>query len=272
MSLKIITKIGRQKNNPERYNIYLDEQYSFAVDEGTLIKFGLMKGKALEPFDIDEIIYEDEIAKAFNKGLNFLSYQMRSEQEVRKKLLAAELGEAVVEEAIRKLAKLGFLNDETYSKALLETKKRTAKKGPRAIQQDLIKKGINKDLQKEVLQQYSHDDQLQNALSLAEKLVRAGDAKTPSQVKQKIQDLLLRNGYSFSIVSEVLDQIELTRDDDEWNELVEKQGDKIWAKFSAKFTGSERNMKVKQALYQKGFPVEVINQYIEQKEQQHDGQ
>ena len=103
-----------------------------------------------------------------------------------------------------------------------------------------------------MLQQYSHEDQLQNALSLAEKLVRAGDAKTPAQVKQKIQDLLLRKGYTFAIVSEVLDQTELTRDDEEWNELIEKQGDKIWAKFSAKFVGSERNMKVKQALYQKG--------------------
>ena len=59
--MKVITKIGRQKNNPERYNIYLDEQYSFAVDEATLIKFGLMKGKTLEQFDIDEIVYEDEI-------------------------------------------------------------------------------------------------------------------------------------------------------------------------------------------------------------------
>ena len=95
--MKVITKIGRQKNNPERYNIYLDETYAFAVDEGTLIKFGLMKGKSLEQFDIDEIVYEDEIAKAFNKALNFLSYQMRSEQEVRKKLLSNEYGEAVVD-------------------------------------------------------------------------------------------------------------------------------------------------------------------------------
>lgn len=272
IDLNVITKIGRQKNNPERYNIYINEQYSFAVDEGTLIKFGLMKGKELEQFDIDEIVYEDEIAKAFNKGLQFLSYQMRSEQEVRKKLLAAEHGEAVVEEAVRKLERLGFLNDETYSKALLETKKRTAKKGPRAIQQDLIKKGINKELQKEVLSSYSHEDQLNNALELAEKMVRAGEAKTPAQVKQKIQDLLMRKGYSFSIVSEVLDQIKLTRDDEQWNELIEKQGDKIWSKYAAKFTGGERKMKVKQALYQKGFPTEVIQHYIEMKEQQEDGE
>ena len=55
--MKVITKIGRQKNNQERYNIYLNDEYAFAVDESTLIKFGLMKGKTLEQFDIDEIAY-----------------------------------------------------------------------------------------------------------------------------------------------------------------------------------------------------------------------
>lgn len=53
---------------------------------------------------------------------------MRSEYEVRKKLLDLEFGEAVIQEAIQKLNKHGFLNDATYTKALLETKKKTAKK------------------------------------------------------------------------------------------------------------------------------------------------
>ena len=43
---------------------------------------------------------------------------MRSEHEVKEKLLTAGHGEAVVLEAIRKLEHLGFLNDESYSKAL----------------------------------------------------------------------------------------------------------------------------------------------------------
>ncbi|NLY80165.1 MAG: recombination regulator RecX, partial [Lysinibacillus sp.] len=122
-------KITRQKKNQERYNIYLNEEYAFSVDESTLVKFGLTKGKILDSFEIDEITYEDEIAKAFNRALNFLSYQMRSEYEVRKKLLDIGFGEAVVLEAIRKLERLGFLNDETYSKAFLETKKKSAKEG-----------------------------------------------------------------------------------------------------------------------------------------------
>lgn len=264
--MKVITKIGRQKNNPERYNIYLNDEYAFAVDESTLIKFGLMKGKTLEQFDIDEIAYEDEIAKAFNKALHFLSYQMRSEYEIKKKLLDAGHGEAVVLEAIRKLENLGFLNDATYSKALLETKKRTMKKGPRAIRQDLKKKGIDQSLQDKVLETFTYEEQLDIAMQLAEKEVRAGNRKTPTQVKQKIQDVLMRKGYSFSIVSDVLERIKLEREEDEWEEMIAAQGEKIWRKFAAKFSGIERNMKVKQALYQKGFPIEVINRFIEEKE------
>ena len=266
--MKVITKITRQKNNQERYNIYLDEEYAFAVDEGILIKFGLMKGKTLEQFDIDEITYEDEIAKAFNKALHFLSFQMRSEYEVKKKLHDAGHGEAVVLEAVRKLESLGFLNDQTYSKALLETKKRTLKKGPRAIRQDLKKKGIDKALQDEVLETFTEEEQLEIAMQLAEKEVRAGSRRTPLQLKQKIQDVLMRKGYSFGIVNDVLERIDLERQDDEWEGLISSQGEKIWRKFASRLSGTERNLKVKQALYQKGFPIEVINRFIEEKEQE----
>lgn len=267
-AMQVITKIGSQKNNNERFNIYLNEQYAFAVDANTLIKFDLQKGKVLEQVEIDEIQYEDEIAKAFNKALTFLSFQMRSEHEVKSKLLQAGHGEAVVQEALHKLTKLGFLNDESYSKALLETRKRTAKKGPAAIRQDMMQKGIDKELQQQVLSTYGHDEQMELALQLAEKAVRSNQNKTPAQVKQKIQDILLRKGYSYTVVKEILAQTKLEREDDEWKTLVETQGDKIWRKYSAKLTGSDFRHKVKQALYQKGFPIEIINEFIELKEQE----
>ena len=264
--MQVISKITRQKNNDQRYNIFLNDKYAFAVDESTLIKFGLTKGKVLEQFDIDEITYEDEIVKAFNRGLNFLSYQMRSEFEVRKKLLDTGFGEAVTLEAIRKLEKLGFLNDETYSKALLETKKKTAKKGPKAIKQDLIKKGIDKETQEKVLNTFTYEEQLKIALSLAEKTAKSNAKKTPIQIKQKIQEFLSRKGYSFDIINEILDQIDLEREDEEWQQIIGLQGEKVWTKYSSKFEGNELRMKVKQALYQKGFPIDVIQQFIDEKE------
>lgn len=208
-SLPIISKITRQKNNPERYNIFIDEVYAFAVDESLIVKYQLSKGKDVEDWERDEIVFDDEVRKAFNKSLHYLSFRMRSEYEVKKKLLDAEYGEAVVLEAIQKLHSLGFLNDESFSKALLETQKKTGKKGPRAIQQELKKKGIDKKLQKEVLDTYTEEDQTQIAQALAEKIANQQSSKTPRQVKQKIQDTLLRKDIPMTLLAKQLLKLNL---------------------------------------------------------------
>lgn len=264
--MPVITKIARQKNNNERYNLYLDEKYAFSLDEAVLIKYQLSKGKVIEEFTLDEIVFDDEVRKAFNKAINFLSYRMRSEHEVKQKLLQNEFGEAVILEAIRKLYEFGFLNDESFTKALVETQKRNSKKGPTAIRQELKKKGIEKDLQEKVLGDYSEEEQVGIAVTLAEKIIKQSQDKTPRQIKQKVQDTLQRKGYNFSIISQALSAFELEKNEEEWIEIIATQGDKIWRKYASKYNGNDLRRRVKQALYQKGFPAEQIDLYIEKKE------
>jgi len=103
-------------------------------------------------------------------------------------------------------------------------------------------------------------------MALAQKKADQESRKTPSQVKQKVQEFLLRKGYGFSVIQEVLGKIELKRDEDDWSQMIELQGDKVWRKYSQKFTGYELHMRIKQALYQKGFPSDIIEQFIETKE------
>lgn len=64
----------------------------------------------------------------------------------------------------------------------------------------------------------------------------------------------------------MLSQVEIEQDEDNWQQLLEGQGEKIWKKYVLKYTGYELKMKIKQALYQKGFPIEVIDRFIEDKE------
>nr|WP_316046135.1 RecX family transcriptional regulator [Planococcus glaciei] len=94
--------------------------------------------------------------------------------------------------------------------------------------------------------------------------------KTPSQIKQKINDSLMRKGYSYTLVKLAIEDLDLEKDEDQWTDIVREQGDKLWRKHSSKLTGYDLKSKVKQGLYQKGFPSEVINEYIEQKEQEDD--
>src|SRR5690606_8255318 len=121
-----------------------------------------------------------------------LSFRMRSENEVRQKLKDKEFGNAVIDEAIEKLYKLNFLDDRAFSEALMLTQMRTSKKGPKAIQQDMQKKGIDKQVQKDVLASYSEEEQLELARDLAEKIAAKEKMKTPRQIEQKISDSLMR--------------------------------------------------------------------------------
>lgn len=269
--MPVITKISQQKKDLERYNIFLDEKYAFSVHESVLVKFGLTKGMTLEDWSVDEMVYEDEIRKAFNRALHYLGFRMRSEFEVKEKLLEAGYGEAIVLEALVKLKNLGFLNDETFSEALIQTRKNSSSKGPRAIQQEMQKKGIGKELQTKVLESYSEDEQLEIATKLAEKAANANRSVAPSQLKQKIQNALLRKGYSFDLIKQALANINFDREDDEWTAIADSIGEKAWRRYSSKYSGRTLNDKVKQAMYQKGIPFERIDHFIDKKENEDDG-
>ncbi|WKA55829.1 recombination regulator RecX [Planococcus shixiaomingii] len=268
--MPIITKISQGKNNPERYNIFFEEKFAFSVDEAVLVKYQLTKGKELDQWTIEEMVFEDQVRKAFNAALHYLGFRMRSEGEVRTKLKEKEYGNAVIDEAVKKLYELKFLDDRAFSEALMRTQMRSGKKGPRAIQQDMQKKGIDKQMQKDVLDSYSEEEQLEIAKGLAEKIAAKEQKKTPNQIKQKINDFLMRKGYARSVIQLAVEGLDLEKDDEQWTDSVKEQGDKLWRKHSSKLTGYDLKSKVKQGLYQKGFPAEVINEYLEMKEQEND--
>jgi regulatory protein len=263
--LPTITKITKQKKNKERYNIFLDEEYALSVDESLIIKYQLTKGFVIENDALNDLVYDDEVKKAFNRGLNFISYRMRSESELKNKLVEKEFSENVIDEAIKKLKYYGFINDETFTTSLIENHKTSSKKGPMAIRQELTKKGIDKNLQEEFLQVYDEEEQIGVASIVAEKLRNQHSTKTPLQVKQKIQETLTRKGFSFSITKQVIETMSFERDEDTWENMINEQGDKIWKKYSSKLSGYDLKNKVKQSLYQKGFSSDHINFFVEQK-------
>nr|WP_211117191.1 recombination regulator RecX [Sporosarcina ureilytica] len=264
--MPVITKITQQKRDSERYNIFLDEEYAFSVHESVLVKFGLTKGMTLEDWSVDDMVYEDEIQKAFNRALHYLGFRMRSEHEVKQKLVELKYGEAVIMEAIVKLRNLGFLNDKTFSKALLETQKNTSGQGPRAIQQRLQQKGIDKDLQEKVLNEYSESEQLEVARKMAEKEARRNRTESPQQKERRIQNSLLRKGYSYDIIKDALSSIEFEIDEEEWDEVTTSIGEKAWRRYSSRYSGNELHQRVKRSMYQKGIPFDKIDMFIEQKE------
>ncbi|MGE8207597.1 recombination regulator RecX [Heyndrickxia sp. NPDC080065] len=263
--MPIITKISVQKNNAERYNVFLDGNYAFSVDEEVLARFQLQKGKELSDLEISEIDYQDDIRKGVNTAIQYLSYRMRSEKEVSDYLKQKDINEMVIQEVIHKLYSLKYLNDLEFAIAFVRTQMNTTKKGPGIIKIELRDKGISENNIETALQEFTNEQQQSHAIDLVEKTVRQNQKLSEKILKQKIEQTLLRKGYFIETIQLAMDEIDFTKDEsEEWDAIVE-QGTKAKRKYQ-KYDGYEYKQKMKQALYRKGFSIDLIERFLNEYE------
>ncbi|QOR67083.1 recombination regulator RecX [Cytobacillus suaedae] len=262
-----ITKITTQQKNKERYNVFIDygkgEEYAFSVNQDVLIKFQLKKGLQLDELDLTEIQFEDDIKKAYNQALVFLSYRMRSEKEIVAHLKSKEVDDQVIPDIIHKLTSLNYVNDLEFAKAYVKTQINTSSKGPGIIKQELFEKGVSRDIVESSLELFSREEQVETALKLISKIQKKGNKVSKIQQKQKTEEMLMRKGFSWDIIQIANEEVEVedTEEDEEW-EAVQYQGRKAHSRYK-KYEGREYEQKMKQALYRKGFSMELISRFIE---------
>ncbi|MGD6818461.1 recombination regulator RecX [Metabacillus sp. 113a] len=263
--MAFITKITSQQKNAERYKVYLDagkgEEFGFGVDEHTLIKYGLAKGKELSDLDVAEICSGDQVRKAYNSALNFLSYRMRSGAEIREHLEKKEFAAEVIQEVLHQLEHSDLVNDHQFADAYTRTQWQTSGKGPDVIRQELIKKGIAPLDIEQALSLYAHEEQRDAAMVHAEKFLKKNHGVSSFQVRKKLEQLLVRKGFSFNLTSEILQSLEYGNDQEQEKEALVRQANKVISKYN-KGNDLKYRQKMKQYLYRKGFSIELIEEYL----------
>lgn len=265
--MAIITKITTQQKNTDRFNIFMDygkgEEYAFSVDSDVLIRFNLRKGLEIDDFSFLEIQFQDDIRKAYNLAVSYLARRMRSEQEIKEHLTQKEVEEPVINEVLHKLTSQKYINDEEYAISFVRTQMNTTDKGPDVIRMELKERGINEAFIRHALDEYPKEEQIEKAIKLTEKLIKKSSKESQRIVKQKAEQLLLRKGYPFDVIHLALNEAETDKEQDEEMEAIRYQGEKADRKYS-KFNGTEYRQKMKQALYRKGFSMDLIDKYLEE--------
>lgn len=259
-----ITKIETQKRQG-RYNIYLDEEYAFPVDEAVLVKHVLFKGMEITKEFQKQLEQEDNFSKAFSRAVNYLSYSLRSEKELRDDLVEHDFSLETAVEVIEKLKEMNYVDDLTYAESYTRTSANLSGKGPYNIRQELKKRGINETLIEQALLQYPLEQRIENGIAAAEKALKRTKQSSSKEANNKVRQSLMQKGFNNDEITEILAQVETEKDEDDEYEALKKQGEKIWRKQS-KLEGNKKLQKVKSSLYQKGFNGDLINQFIKEKE------
>ncbi|KUP09693.1 hypothetical protein Q73_02100 [Bacillus coahuilensis m2-6] len=260
----MISKITTQKRNTERYNLFINGKYAFSVDESVLTRFQLRKGLEIDEEDIHKIQQQDDIRKAINVAVHYLSFRMRSFKEIHDHLKEKEYEEVVIASAMEKIQELGYVNDLEFAIAYSNTQRATTDKGPIRIKQELQEKGVRDSFIQQVIEEYLLDEQVEKAIGIASKIIKKEKKASSLQRKQKVEQSLTRKGYPYSVISIVHEEVSYEGEENEAWEALVHQGQKLHQRYSTKYTGYEYEQRMKQALFRKGFSIQEIERLLTQ--------
>ena len=229
-----------------RYELTLSNNSSIELYEDAILKYNLLISKNID--NLDEIVNYNTYCHVYYEGLKYLKTRARSKKEVHDKLLKNEYSVDMINDALEKLEKQGYINDKIFATSYLNNKLITTTRGPFKIRKELQDKGINNEIIDEVLTSYTEDIQIEKINKIINRMIKSNRNKGTYMLKRKIQSDLIIEGFDKRLIDNLIGNTEFPDD----SGIYKKEYDKLYKKLSNKYSGSELEFKIKQKLYQKG--------------------
>ena len=149
-------------------------------------------------------------AGLFEYAVGALARRMRTERDLRRLMRTrAEEGEAgglAIDAVVVRLRELGYLSDERFAEGYARVRKESEKLGRRRVQQDLMLKGVGKELVAATLDAaYEGVDEVALARQyIARKRMKQPSGENAKKETARAMNRLLRAGFSSATVFRVL--------------------------------------------------------------------
>lgn len=140
------------------YRIFMGSGSSFFLSVDFFIQKKIMKGLVVDPTLLEEIKEESLFVEAYVKAISLLSRQGYSRHNLKRKLLSKDFDLIGIERALDYLENQGYLNDKNYAVKWVESRLRNKLDSYNILLSGLIKKGIEQNIAKDVLQLLYTDD------------------------------------------------------------------------------------------------------------------
>lgn len=202
-----ITNIEVQKNNKDRVNIYIDNEYSTSCNIEVVYSNNLKKNIHIDLDELASIIDADEYIRAKNAALRLIERSCKSEKEVMDKLKTKGYSDNIIKKAMDFLRQYSFVDDEKYVTLFIKEKcESTSKKKIRYV---LINKGINAELIDEKLAGIDSTVEENTAFKLGEKKYKSicGSCTDSKKAYNKLGAFLYGCGFTGEAVKEAVRRI-----------------------------------------------------------------
>ncbi len=206
-----ITRIAPQRD-PNRVSIYLDGRFIFGLNATIAEEHGLRVGQSLSVAEVTAIREREEVNKAVDKALAFLTSRPRSIREVRDRLKEKEIPPDTIDAVVTRLEGWGYVGDEGFARYWIENRGANQPRGKRLLRQELWRKGVERETVDQVLDELEVDE-AGGALALARKRLNQLRGYDEQTQRRRLAAFLQRRGYDWPTVKGALDTLFAATDD-----------------------------------------------------------
>ena len=239
------------KTNKNTYQVILEKETITLYDE-IILKYELLLKKEISEEEIEKLKYDNQLLDSYYDSLTILKSKLKSKKELYDLLKKKEYSTTSIDYALTRLEKEGYLNDLGYAEIYIDKEIQFTLDGPIKIRKKLIDLGIPE----EYISFEKYDSLWDSRIKkLIEKQIKSNHNKSSKELKNKITNYLFNKGYSFDMISSVVDSIYIPIDDS----VLIKEKNKLERKLSRKYSGKELEYQIRNKLYQKGFSKEEID-------------
>jgi len=157
------------------------------------------------PNPLSEQEHAKLVRRARNIALHRLTGGARTEKQLSDALNTKNIPPTIIETTIIWLREYDYVNDERYAKERAEAKNRNGM-GRRAIEQDLLRKGVPQTLISETLTLISEKDEYATARAFALKWLHSCRNLEKDAAYRRIAGMLARRGFPPNIVYEITNE------------------------------------------------------------------
>ncbi len=193
-----IISISKEKQHLSK--ITFDTNEEILLDNDIVSLYCLHEDDSISKEKCEALLFESDVSRAKSRAFWYLDRGALTEKALYDKLKKAKFSEKAIAAVIARLIELKMLDDRRFAENYAE-RCESANISKRETIFKLINKGVPFDLAKEVVEnpQVSEEEKIKNLIDKKYK-----DKLTDKKAKEKVFAALIRKGFSYGAVREVL--------------------------------------------------------------------
>jgi regulatory protein len=195
-----------KRRRPERFIVYLDDGEGYTFSPETVLKHALTPGKVLTENEFAHIRSEDDIRRAKDQILSYLSRRPHSRMELFRKTIQRGHNSDAINAALNDLEKIGLVDDIAFAHQFIQYEMAMRPCGKNLLINKLLKCGIDRELILPIVEQYINDEHPEavTANAIAEKFLQRNKQQPPQKLREKLIRHLYAKGFDWSIIQQIL--------------------------------------------------------------------